>query len=142
MRYGIVGGRKYPEIKKVETYVRGLKPLAIVSGGAVGVDQAAEWICMYLGGSTISYRPVEYPEDSGRFRIVKFEFAGTENLGEQWYGQEFKSYGQACFVRNTMIVADSSKVVAFWDGVSKGTRHSIDLALKQGKNLEVIFPNE
>ena len=30
------------------------------------------------------------------------------------------------------------KVIVFWDGVSKGTKHTIDYAVKVGNPIEII----
>jgi len=34
---------------------------------------------------------------------------------------------------------DSEKVICFWNGVSKGTKSTIESALRHKKDLEVIF---
>jgi hypothetical protein len=40
--------------------------------------------------------------------------------------------------RNKLIVENSDLVIAFWDGVSRGTESSIDLAKKMGKTLYIV----
>ena len=82
----------------------------IVSGGAVGVDRCA----------------AEYARRSG----IKL----TEFL------PEYDRYGRAApIVRNKQIVDYADRVVAFWDGNSKGTLSVINYAKKAGKPCEVIL---
>lgn len=52
---------------------------------------------------------------------------------------EWDKYGKgAGFIRNKLIVDNADKVIAFWDGQSKGTKHSIDYAKSKGKEVEII----
>jgi len=44
----------------------------------------------------------------------------------------------AGFVRNKQIIDAADTVLAFWDGKSKGTKNSIDLARASGKQLFII----
>lgn len=113
MKVAIVGSRGYPNLREVADYVvYRLKPGdVLVSGGATGVDRAAEAAARAEGLETLIYYP------------------------------EWELYGKrAGFMRNEMIVLHSDRVVAFWDGKSRGTKDSIDKALKAGKPLEVFFP--
>ena len=81
----------------------------IVSGGAVGVDSFA----------------AEYAKKHG----LKL----TEIL------PQYEKYGRAApIVRNKEIVDYSDKIIAFWDGKSKGTLSAIKYAEKQGKPCEII----
>ncbi len=42
---------------------------------------------------------------------------------------EWDKYGKSAgYIRNRLIVQESDMIVAFWDGKSKGTKHSIDQA--------------
>jgi hypothetical protein len=119
MRVAIVGSRDFPSEQRVRAYVDALfeegddpslRPV-IVSGGARGVDS---WACQaaLARGWEVDVHPADWDT----------------------YG---KSAG---YRRNQDIVLSSDLVVAFWDGKSKGTRHSIDLALRYLVPLEVIFP--
>ena len=45
-------------------------------------------------------------------------------------------------IRNELIIKDADIVVAMWDGVSKGTKNSISLAVQQKKRLIVDMYNE
>lgn len=51
---------------------------------------------------------------------------------------DWKRYGRSAgFRRNPTVVADVDKVHAWWDGKSRGTKHTIDIATKAGKPVEV-----
>jgi hypothetical protein len=64
---------------------------------------------------------------------------GADSYGE-YYAKErgipvtiflpdWNTYGKkAGYIRNKLIVESSDLVIAFWDRVSKGTKHSIDIA--------------
>jgi hypothetical protein len=81
----------------------------IISGGARGVDTVATMTAC--------------------FRNLKFEI----------FYPDWKRYGKSAgFIRNEQIVKAADKVVAFWDGKSKGTAHSIKLAKQYGKPIEII----
>ena len=82
----------------------------IVSGGAVGVDSYAA------------------------------EYAKKKGLKLTVFLPEYDRYGRAApIVRNKKIVDYSDKIVAFWDGKSKGTLSVIKYAEKTGKPCEVIL---
>jgi len=83
----------------------------IVSGGAIGADKLAK---RYAKEHNIAYE--EYLPDWNRFG---------------------KSAG---FRRNITIVDKSDAVIAFYNGISKDTKHSIDLAEKSGKPVYIFWP--
>lgn len=58
------------------------------------------------------------------------EFAKTHNLGIEEYPAQWDTEGRrAGFLRNErMIKTRPDWVIAFWDGVSRGTEHTINLA--------------
>ena len=81
----------------------------IVSGGARGADSLA-----------IEYaREREYP--------VKIMKANWDEHG--------KSAG---YIRNQEMANYASHVIAFWDGKSRGTKHMIDIANKDGLRCRVV----
>ena len=82
----------------------------IVSGGAVGVDSCA----------------AEYAKKNGLKLTV--------------FLPQYERYGHAAPIeRNRKIVDYADKIVAFWDGKSKGTLSVIKYADKTGKPCEIIF---
>jgi hypothetical protein len=112
----VVGSRDFADRGAVERRIAELHiewhpDLTVISGGARGVDTWAREKC---AASKISY--TEYPAD--------WATHGTP----------------AGFIRNEEMVKAADMVVAFWDGTSKGTKLTIDLALRHRKTLEVHFP--
>ena len=84
------------------------KETIIVSGGADGVDSWAE--------------------DAARKYGLRVEI-----IEPDW-----KKYGRrAGMIRNQEIVVACTRLVAFWDGLSKGTADSVEKARKVGKPVEV-----
>ena len=81
----------------------------IVSGGAVGVDSSAA------------------------------EYAKANGLKLTVFLPQYKRYGRAApMVRNKEIVDYADKIIAFWDGASKGTLSVIKYAEKLGKKCDII----
>lgn len=71
--------------------------------------------------------------------IVSGAASGADILGKQYaidrklnyieFPADWNKYGKrAGFIRNQEIVDSSDFVIAFWDGVSNGTKNSIELA--------------
>lgn len=103
MNLGIVGSRDFNDYIKLKTEILKLYPIeqikCIVSGGANGADKLGE------------------------------RFADEYNLDKKIFYPDWNKYGKrAGFIRNKDIVENSDKLIAFWDGVSKGTKLTIDLA--------------
>ena len=82
----------------------------IVSGGAVGVDACA----------------AEYAKKNG-IKLTVFL-------------PQYERYGRAAPVmRNKEIVDYADRIIAFWNGRSKGTQSVIPYARKKGKPCEVVL---
>lgn len=110
MKVAIVGSRDFMFPEMVISYIRTLpKDTIIVSGGARGVDTWAEKTAKELGMQTEIY-----PAQWDKFGL------------------------SAGIIRNNDIVKAADKVVAFWNGRSKGTLHTIKLAKLYDK-LDAIF---
>ena len=81
-----------------------------VSGGATGVDSCAE------------------------------EYARKKGLNITVFPPEYERYGRAApIVRNKKIVDYADKVIAFWNGSSRGTLSVIKYAEKVKKPCEIIL---
>lgn len=95
------------------------KHIVIVSGGANGADSLAE----------------RYAREN-HYELVVF-------LADWNNGSNGKVNRGAGFIRNEKMhkfisTKEDRGVVAFWDGVSKGTAHSFDLSKKYNNPLKVI----
>lgn len=81
--------------------------------------------------------------------IVSGGARGADRLGERWanenniqtdiYYPDWNKHGKSAgYIRNKDIVENSDGVIAFWDGKSKGTLHSISLCEKLGKPISIV----
>ncbi len=126
MNIAVVGSREFKWNQVVELYVSREFELAtvhddwleyqvnLVSGGARGVDTWAEETVKELN------KRLKHP------------------IGFKIFLPDWEKYGKrAGFLRNELIIKEADFVIAFWDGKSKGTKHSIDLALKMGKPMDI-----
>lgn len=83
----------------------------IISGGAGGVDALAE------------------------------EYADRHRLSKLILRPDYKRFGKgAPLKRNEQMVAAADAVLVVWDGVSRGTKYTIDHARAQGKPVTVVQP--
>jgi uncharacterized phage-like protein YoqJ len=85
----------------------------VVSGGARGVDQIAIEAARVLGFETYDIRP-------------------------NWLDTMGRTDKAAGHKRNAFMVLIANQVVAFWDGESKGTAHTIRTAEGAGKLKEAV----
>jgi predicted Rossmann fold nucleotide-binding protein DprA/Smf involved in DNA uptake len=111
MKVAVVGSRTFNDYALMCQELGKIpqKGLVLVSGGAAGADQLAEQYAKEHKLKTIIHKP------------------------------DWATYGKAAgMIRNTTIVADSDLVVAFWDGISKGTLNTIKTAQKAGKAVAII----
>lgn len=111
MRIAIIGSRGFNDYDKLEKTLNEYldkedKVSMIVSGGARGADSLGERWAKENGIETLIFLP-------------------------DW-NKHGKSAG---YIRNKDIIENSDLVIAFWDGVSKGTKHSIDIARSSGKEV-------
>jgi len=82
----------------------------IISGGAAGIDSCAA------------------------------EYARKNKIKLTVFMPQYERYGRAApIIRNKSIVDYADKVIAFWDGSSRGTLSVIKYAEKTRKPCEVIF---
>lgn len=69
---------------------------------------------------------------------LAYKYAKKNNIPCKIYPPMYEFYGKAApIVRNKQIVEHSDLVLAFWDGVSPGTKFTIDYAKKINKKVEV-----
>ena len=75
---------------------------------------------------------------SKRIDRIAEQYADNHKLSKLIIRPEYHKYGRAAPIRrNKVIVDEADEILAFWDGVSKGTKSVIDYAKKQGKPIRV-----
>jgi hypothetical protein len=113
MKVAIVGSRSFTNIDVLLYHMQIFHPKCfeeIISGGARGADGLAR------------------------------DYARLHNIPYTEYKPDWKQNGRAAgFRRNGKIVANSDIVIAFWDGRSKGTEYTIQLAKQFRKPVVVFF---
>jgi hypothetical protein len=113
VRLAVVGSRGWTNTKlmfsKLDVYKHKFKDLSLVSGGAGGADTLAE------------------------------NWARLNDIAILVLPANWKKHGQSAgFIRNKEIWDNADAGIAFWDGVSRGTKHSFKIAEKQDKHLEIV----
>lgn len=116
MKILVCGSREWHDYFAIKRRFQELpKKTTIISGAARGVDQAAARI-----GAAMGFKIDEFP--------AEWTVAGIYRPGA---GRE----------RNIlMLEQEPDLVIAFWDGESKGTAHTIREAKKRGIQVEIIKP--
>ncbi len=111
MIFAVVGSRNFVNYDLLSKILDEYRPFmtGIVSGGARGADTLA----------------ARYSIERGILLVV--------------YKADWGNYGKSAgYRRNKLIVQDADYMVAFPTKVSKGTRHSIDLALEKGIEVRIV----
>jgi len=116
-KLAVVGSRKFDNYaileEKLNNFFKNGYFDEIVSGGAKGADSLAE------------------------------KYSIEHNIPTKIFHAQWEKYGRAAgMIRNKDIIKNSDLVIAFWDGKSKGTKNSIDLAKKNGKECVIILEEE
>lgn len=110
MKIAIIGSRQAPKTIAADIlpYIP-VNATEIVSGGAEGVDKAAE------------------------------DIAASLSLPLRRFLPDYEKYGRrAPLMRNLEIIAYADEVLAFWDGASRGTMHCIAECIRSGKPVRVV----
>ena len=102
MKLAVIGGRDFEDYDLLKKNLDEIKNIhCIVSGGAKGADLLAEM------------------------------YASSHDLPVKIFPANWDKYGKkAGFKRNKQIVEECDYLIAFWDGVSRGTQNSIELCEK------------
>lgn len=112
MNVAVVGSRTFNDYDLLESEIlkSNLDIKCIVSGGAKGADQLAE------------------------------RFAKKYNLDTVILIPEWNKHGKSAgYKKNKDIIDACDLCIAFWDGQSTGTKHTIDLAQEVKKPLIIIY---
>lgn len=113
MKLAIIGSRNFEDYELMESVLIKYSIEEVVSGGADGADTLAE------------------------------RFADEYKIRKTIFRPNYIKYGkEAPLGRNKEIVDYSDKVIAFWDGKSKGTEQVINYTRKIGKKVNVIHCEE
>ena len=106
----MVGSRSYPALDIVAAYVTALPAGSVViSGGAPGVDTAAE------------------------------DAAVARGLATRIFQADWQTHGRkAGPLRNAQIVSEADRIAAFWDGRSRGTLNTVVLAAERGLPIDIF----
>lgn len=111
MKLAVIGSRGFNDYELVKRSLNNINITLIISGGAKGADSLAE------------------------------RYASEFSIPTVIYKADWALYGRgAGVIRNTEIIQNAEVVIAFWDGVSKGTLDSIKKCEKFDKKLiQVIY---
>lgn len=111
MRIAVVGSSDFPDLDLVRLVIARFDVRhVLVSGDARGVDFAAQREALRLGMTVVVVRP------------------GDPSIRHHY------------LARNDVIVECCDRLVAFWDGRSRGTKYVIDRMRNRGPNPEVYAP--
>lgn len=113
----IAGGRSFSDYKllkdKLDYYLRNKVrqgyEIIIISGTANGADKLGERYAMERG-----YKIERYPADWNKYKKA------------------------AGYRRNVQMSEVANACVVFWDGISLGSKHMIDIATNKGLPLRVV----
>ena len=133
MKIGVVGSRlkswKNPSgakefvFKKLDEIHSKTPITKVVSGEEVtGADRfGKEWALSRLGKKGYEKHPPDL-KLAEKYGYDKFD---------RYSQKSRRAYGIAAYTRNKTIVDNSDKVIAFWDGKSRGTAHSIGYSIER-----------
>lgn len=105
----IAGSRDFHNYNLLKQYIKPEYVSTIISGCARGADTLA------------------------------IQYAKEFNIPVEKYPAEWDKYGlSAGYRRNKIMVDKATAIIVFWDGESRGTKHTIDLAQAANKPLKIV----
>lgn len=139
MNIGVFGSREGIPDSIVIDYLepRFREDVTLISGGAKGVDTAAEVYWRLRGGEVLSLRPVKRP---GFWTVERWEIGVQPRVYVMGNELEFEDWQSAIWWRSMLIAAIADQGVAFWDGRSRGTAATIDFFKAERKTCSVHKP--
>ena len=113
MKLAIVGSRDFDDYEFLKKIINYHPCTQIISGGARGADTMAK------------------------------RYAAEHGIPMQEFFPDWYAHGKSAgFLRNEQIVESCDELVAFWDGKSRGTQHSMTMAEEAGKPVYKYWPPE
>lgn len=113
MNIAVIGSRSFADYQKLESFIL----------QHISVDQ------------------IDFVVSHGSDRLAE-RFASNFGLKTLIFPADWSKHGKSAgYRRNITIIENADIVFAFWDGTSKGTKHSINLATKTNKELYVYAIN-
>jgi len=128
MKLAIIGSRNFCNKNRLFLELNEIRKLheitEIISGGAAGADTLGE----------------EYADENNIKKVIfKADWSDMSEPCRKKFNKFGKEYNAlAGFKRNSQIIDYCDTVIAFWDGVSPGTKDSIDKAKQQQKQVVII----
>ncbi len=111
-KLAVIGSRNFNNYDLLESTLSTYEPSCIISGGARGACSA-------------DLLAAKYVDENGIELVV--------------YKPDWKIGRHAGLLRNETTIENATDVVAFWDGKSKGTMHSICLARERGVPVNIVM---
>lgn len=114
MTVAVVGSRTFADRARIfadlDALALEISPFTLISGGAGGADQLAE--------------------EWARLRCCPFRV----------YRADWQTYGRTAGPRrNAEMIPHADLVIAYWDGVSRGSRHAIGIAHQHRIPVQVHY---
>ena len=110
MRVLVCGSRNWEHEEIIVWRLDELQPSEIIQGGAAGAD------------------------------LMAFTWACDNAVPVTTYEPNYQEHGRSAPLKRNIAMLDTNPdlVLAFWNGQSRGTKHTIDQARKRGIKVEVI----
>ena len=106
----IAGGRDFNNYSLLEQNINSNNIECIISGCAKGADTLA------------------------------IKYGINHNIPIEKYPAQWDLYGKSAgYIRNKIMVDKATAIICFWDGHSKGTKNTIELAKKTKKILKIVY---
>jgi len=117
MTIGVVGSRTFDDYSVLKEYIFSKVNIedidCVISGGAKGADALGE------------------------------RFASEHAIPFVEFSADWQRYGKSAgYRRNVTIVQNVDRIFAFWNGKSKGTKHTIDIAKTNNVQCDICYYEE
>jgi len=108
-KIAVIGSRTFTDYDVLKKALDQYPAFILVSGGAKGADTLAE----------------KYADEKGYKKVI--------------FKPDSKKYGRSAGIkRNQEIINLADEVVGFWNKMSEGTGHSLELARKKGMPVTIV----